>query len=65
MVCAFTFLNQYCSLCSNDAGKFAHEIGLKADIVRIKNLFAVDPIGKPCPVKLPTGYRHLLLNSNR
>ena len=64
LVCAFTFLNQYCSLSTaNDTGsEVIQEIGLKAEIVRIKNLFAVNSSGKPCRVMLPTGYRHLLLN---
>ena len=64
LVCAFTFLNQYCSIstASDTGSEIIHEIGLKAEIARIKNLFAVDSSGKPCRVMLPTGYRHLLLN---
>jgi hypothetical protein len=63
LVCAFAFLNQYCSLSTtqNSGSKIVHEIGLKSEIVRIKNLFAVNPTGQPCQVDLPTGYRHLLL----
>jgi hypothetical protein len=63
LVCAFAFLNQYCFLSSTQSSgsKIVHEIGLKSEIVRIKNLFAVTPTGQPCQVDLPTGYRHLLL----
>ena len=64
LVCAFAFLNQYCSLSTSQvaSSKIAQEIGLKSEIVRIKNLFAVISTGQPCHTDLPTGYRHLLLN---
>lgn len=65
LVCAFTLLSQYCSWSSSPqsaASQVVSEVGLKAEIVRIKNLFAVTSTGQPCMVDFPTGYRHLLLN---
>lgn len=64
LVCAFTFLNQYCTLSTSheSSSKIVEQIGVKSEIVRIKNLFAVTTNGEPCCVNLPTGYRHLLLN---
>jgi hypothetical protein len=64
LVCGLIFLNEYSLLSQADERKapIVKDVGLKAEIVRIKNLFATAPNGDPCYSCLPTGYRHLLLN---
>lgn len=63
LVCALKILNQVCLQSSTDhvgngKGKKVESI----DIVRIKNLFHLSPLGTIIPSDLPTGYRHLLVN---
>jgi hypothetical protein len=63
LICALNFLNQYCSVSiSQQRCKLVEELGLRVEIVRIKNLFAINSTGQPCPACLPTGYRHILVN---
>jgi hypothetical protein len=64
LLCGLIFLNEYSLLSQGDERRapIVKEVGLKAEIVRIKNLFAATSNGEPCRSYLPTGYRHMLLN---
>lgn len=62
LICAFALLNQYCSFTSSTTkvNNIVEEVGIKVEIVRIKNLFAMPPSSQSC-AQLPTGYKHLLI----
>ena len=64
LVCALLFLNQ-CSDNSPDIKDFKEKSNIEVmpfNVVRIKNLFRVTPLGSIVSSDLSTGYRHVLVN---
>jgi hypothetical protein len=63
LVCGLFSLNDLCAKPQQPGPKEASPRGWpKIEIVRLKNLFRVSPLGNYFPSSLPTGYRHILIN---
>jgi hypothetical protein len=63
LVCGLYSLNDLCAQPQPSGPKEAYRRDWpKIEIVRLKNLFRVSPLGNYFPSSLPTGYRHILVN---
>jgi hypothetical protein len=63
LICAVIFLNGLANTATQENTQVTASTDVAFDMVRVKNLFAVQPNGgKIAPSPLPTGYRHVLVN---
>ena len=62
LVCGLYSLNDLCAQPQQLGKEASRHDWPKIEIVRLKNLFRVSPLGNYFPSSLPTGYRHILVH---